>query len=826
MTLRMQDVWRRVGVRRLPSPHSFQETEWRLHQVKSPQVGIVFYWKRVFPYLRLRAWHAAPGQEEKEFRSGAEALAAVFDHFNTPPGLPPGFFEEHEVIAAVVSRTAGSFRLLVCVDTDDPDFLRAARASEATGRIEARIPTLVLDGERDEAGEIRLEMEPCKSPELYHGFGSIDLGNTSSTLAAHPGFLIRSGNVAIVDGEAVCGCIDSDMQPVETPRVDSADSSVRIDVVDREYLKEQALDHPDSIVWSVGARALEQTGSDGLVLGAKRMVAGRDYGASYSIHAHEVREYRAADPRRPIPLPRRLPAELLLCRLLQRFQQTSLREPPKLALTYPTSYSRREIEQLREVATRAVCRLKARPQSPQDMVEYAPLIHRMIDEASAAAYYFLFHDLLETRPGLLRFRYLYPKGYNLLLYDCGGGTTDLCLVRAAIDPKNRNVLLMEVRGRSGVRNFGGDNVTLAVYRLLKTGIAARVQEIKGSAITVRVPQDQPGTLDATLRGLETTVDTLVPTRYDRNRMNGMDRRNRNHTRHLWQRATAVKHALEKGDEHAAVAAFGPTDRFDDSLSKYLLEETGLTPDKQSKLRDALRTIKIRRKDIDVLIRDDVMRSIQRANWLIKKKMARVGGTAPDGGMPEDVQRFVLLGNGSRYPLIEQLLREHLNVMFFDDRLRFDKDNLKTAVAKGAVLALATELAAPDIRIEFDWSMADELPFDVGYTQWTVGGAPNYLFFEGENYKDIAERPQTIEVLLPPEDRRRARNLQLVRRWPGETKEEEYLAFDFERGIEGPLTLEYDAQVDFKVTDSNGAQGKLIETMNQDVYLHPVERGTL
>ena len=38
------------------------------------------------------------------------------------------------------------------------------------------------------------------------------------------------------------------------------------------------------------------------------------------------------------------------------------------------------------------------------------------------------------------------------------------------------------------------------------------------------------------------------------------------------------------------------------------------------------------------------------------------------------------------------MRDRLNVLFFDQRVEFDKDNLKTAVAKGAVLALAVTQA--------------------------------------------------------------------------------------------------------------------------------------
>ncbi len=805
MTVRMKDVWRRVGVRKLPSPHRFTDPEFCLRSVSGSTVGVCFHWPKAHRFLALRAWWNNPGEEEWEFVQGGSALEDVFRQLGVSPSVPEGFLDENEIVAAVVPRTA-SVRLLFCIDTDDEAFRKVAEARPRNQSfVRIAVGTYVFDAQNEEdPGEIQLELEPARLPDRYAGYLAIDLGNSSSTLAAHPDGPLNSQNVWIVDGEAVCGCTPEDEEPTVTDpgqRVESSSSAVRIDLADAQLLP-KFRDHPACFVWAISKRALDEPSSDGVILGAKRLLAGRDYDESQDVRVWIRRDFQTSSPRTPVALPRRISGELLLCRLLQRFRESILRQVPRLALTYPTSYSRREMQQLREVVSRALSRLNAFPQTPDQLADTERQVHRMLDEASAAAFFFLFRDVLETPPGLLRFRYLYPNGCNVLLCDCGGGTTDVGLVRASVDPHSPSTLRVDVKGRSGVRDFGGDDITIAVFRLLKTQLAKCVKDVRGGARTTEAD------------------DALVPTRYDRQRMNNLDRSNRDNARSLWQRALDVKHRLETVKEDGEVEAFGKGESFDDPLSQTLIRH--VSAEKQPRLRDSLLRIRIRRKDVDALVRDDILRGIDHCNRLIRKKLAN-----GPGGQPEEVHRFILLGNGSRYPLVPELLRQHLSVLFFDERLEFDRDNLKTAVAKGAVLALATELAAPDVRIDFDWSLCERLPFDVGYPRLALGGKIRLLFQEGELYDDIAKRPETVEVLPPAEDRR-ADRLPLLRRWPGEDEEKwsPYLEFYFRHGIEGAVTIEYDPVQEFQARDSAGNVGELIDSGNRDVYLHPVERGTL
>src|SRR5207244_1098653 len=116
-----------------------------------------------------------------------------------------------------------------------------------------------------------------------------------------------------------------------------------------------------------------------------------------------------------------------------------------------------------------------------------PLIRLMVDEASAAGFFFLYRRIFEEPGGLPRFHYLYPGGLNMLLYDCGGGTTDIALVRAGFDPDDPDVLRITVLARSGLRGFGGDDITRAVCRLLKSKLALKVAELKGRPVKLTWP---------------------------------------------------------------------------------------------------------------------------------------------------------------------------------------------------------------------------------------------------------------------------------------------------------------------------------------------------
>src|SRR5262245_29882247 len=251
----------------------------------------------------------------------------------------------------------------------------------------------------------------------------------------------RTSNIRIVNGDAIRGDMRDHVDPVV--------SNVRIDRVRsyeppppgvRRFPSVPKDDYPQTVNWVAGrlANPLDgATGADaatnGLVLGAKRLIAGKDWQKTQKILASHRHTYSRIEQTEQIDVLNRIPAELLCCRLMQRFREATCAWPRALAVTYPTTYSPRELEQLHEVVQRSWLRMQSRLQVPVEGVEEIPdanaelegyvrslqqqifsrsvgsngyddpVIRLMVDEASAASFFFLYRRIFEEPGGLPRF---------------------------------------------------------------------------------------------------------------------------------------------------------------------------------------------------------------------------------------------------------------------------------------------------------------------------------------------------------------------------------------------------------------------------------------
>ena len=100
------------------------------------------------------------------------------------------------------------------------------------------------------------------------------------------------------------------------------------------------------------------------MLGAKRLIAGKDWEKTQKLVCLHRHNYQKIEQAEQVDVLNRLPAELLVCRLMQRFREAANAWPRSLAITYPTTYDPRELEQLREVVQRAWLRMQSRLQAP------------------------------------------------------------------------------------------------------------------------------------------------------------------------------------------------------------------------------------------------------------------------------------------------------------------------------------------------------------------------------------------------------------------------------------------------------------------------------
>ena len=212
--------------------------------------------------------------------------------------------------------------------------------------------------------------------------------------------------------------------------------------------------------------------------------------------------------------PKRVPGELFLTRIFDHlssvgFQDRRLGLPREIILTYPTSYTTREIVQLsravhrawlrhcdllspnqvncsplqrnRELIDRVHAYVSGVPQYPSDKISnasnarvgYGPLVPKVIDEATASGIYFIVNKLINkdhySQIGPIEaFQFRYPDGVRLVVVDIGAGTSDVATLHAKMEKApNEEKLSVELVNKSGSRQFSGDMITAAIARIIK-----------------------------------------------------------------------------------------------------------------------------------------------------------------------------------------------------------------------------------------------------------------------------------------------------------------------------------------------------------------------
>ncbi len=790
-----------------------------------------------------------------------------------------------------------TLRLLAYADTNTEAFCKAATGAAECPAVDVMVMFFRYypDGTEDVSEtRVTLRFTPATPVGPATAFVALDLGNTNSTVAALPEGADRTGQVVMLGITQELGrgdqlgalglalpAIPSD---VRVDRVRTWLKRGEIELPDRRFPQRAEDDRPSAVEWKIGELVRRTAGTTprSLVLGSKRLAATRGGRTTVEVvAAHRVVRDRANGQmttdqvdRKEIAFDCRVPLELLACRLLAHYREAARAWPSQLAVTYPTTYSRYELSQLRRAVHKGWLRMQHRttpgdtPPAPADKIARAvrqlasgtgptdlrqsdPLIRLLIDEASAAAFFYVYRRIFEgvIRPGLdsdtypgglVSFEYLEERGLNLLLYDCGGGTTDIALVRATVrrDGAAANTLAITVRGRSGVRDFGGDDVTRAVARLVKAKLIHALLQLGQDAPPFASPSRPTGPKTGITTGgpdlddlartglaLEKFIatadaadptDRLVPTRKVGDRWTD-DRRDC--TLELWRLSEELKHALAEKDKVELPRWQDPNTN---SLAAALL---GREPDRLNAHRDAVSQVVIHRWEVDALVAGKVRRSIDNCNELIARKLRSQGPA-------EEVHWVVASGKAVQYPLLTAALKAHLHVAAVDEdeRFTFDKENAKDATAKGAVLALATQESNGKIRVDFDSDLANRLPYDVGYWDYTVQ-QPRLLYSEHTLYEELKGLPpvQVPMATVPPEKDAAgaaARSFTLLRRFPGDPEFTDFLRFSFSDGIRTDLLVSYtDDEFEFKVTDqTGGVAGRPTDLTDGAVYVAPAMRG--
>jgi hypothetical protein len=697
-------------------------------------------------------------------RDGAEARRHVGQFLQVPPSVLQA--KEFVVVAL---RGESPLDMEIEVDTDHPTLVAAAerhaaakkQAAAAGVPVPLDIDAFVIDpdtkGVLSSRVDARLMLSPMQAMRVFQGYAALDFGNTSTTLACSE---TNQPDFDVIQADVLDALADHPSPVLTALRI----SGIKPGASPADFAAYDS---------RIGHQAMEGREDEWLVLGAKRLLSDRRQADAESESNVVILNNTTYD------VPPEDPAEVFIGRMLQGFFYHRQAIPEPIVVTCPTTFSDAEVNRLRRTVARAFHRVSGKNAAsfhPELIDARVPVV---IDEASAAAFYFVYRDFISGPGRMPAFRYLYPEGMHMLLYDCGGGTTDLSLVR--LEAADDEHLKISVLGRAGHRTFGGDFITEQVFRLLKMKLAALRGEIP--------PPPVPAKLREFLDANRLIIDRAIPTNYDiRQIQNQAAIARRKTTLALWQAAEAIKLKLSV----VGVQAVTP----DHPEQNFLNQVWGaVNPKEPSASIESMAELKIQRREVDALIDPEILRTIEYANDLCETCLAEPPAEGRRNAAREvpEVHWVYLVGNASRYPRIREMLLEEgqgLRVRYLKDRLaRVSPEDFKNSVAKGAIVAMKLRTMAMGMTVSWDQQLVRRVPFDVVHV--TLGKAGDRVLYPaGELYQDLL--PKTIEIKADPVTGRPVvREVVLHRRWPGERRAEPYVIFRFPGPIEGSHLVAYD-----------------------------------
>ena len=781
---------------------------------------VLVYWPKEHTWLDVKLSTISDNKVDPWYNGAdpqfdAQALAKAGMFRNTLTESNPEFFRKFQVWGTHLAQ-GGAIRFGITLKTDKKnlsEFVKTETARQAASGNPATSVSVPLFVEAfhgtggrtiSDRKEVHLQIGPLTRLRPFAGHVAIDFGNFSSSVAV----LGRAPN----EIRTLCfGNIDA---PQLIDNGETMDSVVTINKI-HSWFPASATPHPfqprtfpdtdrfvhddssEAVDWITGHVAANGD-LKGQIGGAKRLLTGTDIDQTRTVMIPHRRNNfpMSGSPvntvEEAVEIRDRLPGELILTRMVQSLMKatdphlisrTPAGWPDSIAITYPTSYSPREIEQLRTTVHRAWLRsmsclqrpdtaapTAARPPAPgqsvatatavspvekqadkianelikrlgrlknrqQAMVREAqdPLVHLLIDEATAAGFYYLFRFSAQAPGGLDSFRYKFPDGMNVLLYDCGGGTTDISLVQGKVDPANSKRLITSVLGRSGVRSFGGDDITAAVCRIFKAKLARLVGEVADQ--DARPPQPLPRPVGETggelladgARIMKKFLDEtrysvngqeIVPTTFVAGNFGQETDAPRANMMRLWRIGEKLKRLFAGTTDPFAVVKLDMLrgESFLANIHPLHAAVLNLVPlGEREDLVERIRQMPIQRWEVDSLIAAQVIRSLACCRYLYEP--------SDDPHEPRQsrvVHKVVVTGNAARYPMIPEMIINELGVCDLpkEDWFQLEDDNLKNAVAKGAVQALEAVRSAPINSFQFPTDLSERLPYTVAYRDWT------------------------------------------------------------------------------------------------------------
>ena len=844
---------------------------------KLTEFGLLVHWERRHDWLRLSARVLPTTGQPIPFGddlAGLDFVCAKHD-VNRSQLAPQAFLESCSYLVASLPN-ANQIELTVEVDTDSPGFREVVESNRdpTTGNVVMPIQLIYFDQKQfktyvQKASRIDVSFKPCKPLPKFNGAMAIDLGNAVSTMVS----LSDSSRVYETDAVQIVALERNTPEPtllttairldeVTTPDQGGAAGTRRLPSLPSD-------DNTKSFGYAVGRATVAGMGAgvEGVVVGVKQLL---------SVPAYEVgTPPEGREPHFPLNVLHRLPGnaapqseqmevmnhfpgELVFAHLISRFRAEAKAWPADVVLTYPTTYTRGELKQLVSAAARGWLRAMQQPQAaasqPEDsgdpelnalvmqvrgwlhnpgrMTAECPVVKLAVDEATAAGFFHIHRRVFEKPGALSRFRYLKPDGTHALVIDCGGGTTDVVLIHA-VAPTTKN-LKLDILARTGLRGFGGDHITREVCRLLKAKLTLSLAKILNAAAApqgLQLPTTGPTVPDqafAVVTNFLKKVDALpkvgggrdaVPTRFLPNDISAEANAARAAFRALWRLGDELKRKLGEGKPVKLTAL--PKEHLQKETSpliRAILD--GLAPQMQPQVSQQLGDISVAPWEVDALVRKPIRQIIAKCNKLIASKVKAL----PDGRMPE-VDWVVLSGNGSRYPLVQSMCREQLNVAFLEsadnDRFTFDSDNLKHAVAKGAVMARAMSRVARTATVEYPPNLSERLPYEVGRQELDTATMQT-IFREFTMYADLMNQPAKLTMQTGTDGQEQ--KVVLERKFPGDERWSQFGSYRFPEGVTGIVEAVYDNDENRFRLSANGEEALFTDLTDPLEHVSPQNRG--
>jgi hypothetical protein len=417
-----------------------------------------------------------------------------------------------------------------------------------------------------------------------------------------------------------------------------------------------------------------------------------------------------------------------LKRFIRRSQECRLPGEPvpvglfiRVVATHPVNYTPIQLDALRRIYLDLLGIPAGDPRE-------ADAVDLRYDEATAAALYYLakqFH-------GAQRIHELWARTddpaapppesgeaelhtFNMLVFDCGGGTTDIALMRVVIERRTvqnaagfKTANWFEVRptvwGLTGLKDFAGDNMTLEALKLLRFRLAEKMAKL-GQELDVGDDQGWSASdrtnFATSMRRLREFLDEraadgaapelmalteeyckrIVPTDFGSKGEDPFSQEYRLRLdlfHQLWKVAEDLKRGLSARDAFSIDLPDRLREMYRTLDGKTLLQ----SPDFQS--------LEVRREELDVLLAGQV-----RQAWDLAADLC----TDLDEG--QRVHQVVLAGNGSLYPLVKRLLRESFaeradsRFEYQEQHVLFSVEDAKFACVKGAAIAEWYRTQRPD-----------------------------------------------------------------------------------------------------------------------------------